>query len=350
MKPLFLASLLLLSASSIWAQTTVNAGAKASGNVQSVTISFLNPQNAGDTNIITVHWCYAVGCNTVAPAGFGPSVNDTATTMYNPDCMPVANGVNAIMYRGFTSAAVTNAVTVSFPSAVAYVQVFVNEQKGTWYFDGCGKQYVKGPGIVSIPAQNAVTTGDLVYGWLSGGTTTTTTAGTGFTLANQLTTYSDEVGIPAKPVATFNYASATSALGIMAAYKSTPPLAANMNFTANVKLLWDDGTPVSGTLQALQWQNGTMVLMTPNTGLDATGAASLPVTVNTTAQNTAGWLRIIFDLLDANGNVVCQTTNTVCVQMQQDFPPQMLAAIPPTIPVTLKLSKSSYTLVSWSFN
>jgi len=88
----------------------------------------------------------------------------------------------------------------------------------------------------------------------------------------QASLFTDEIGTPSVPVATFNYASSNSALGIVVAYKSTPPLAANMNFTVNATLLWDDGTPVTGTLEALQWQNGSYVSMTPNTGLDATGA------------------------------------------------------------------------------
>lgn len=348
---------LLAFASQASAQTVNNAVAEDI-NTNTVSATYLNPQGAGDTNIVTVRYCMDINCSITPSIGFSPAIQDTANDAYILDCVGASGGVNVAVYRASTIASPTNKITVMFTTPVFFPGVYANEQKGLWTVDGCGNKYVKGPGVVTIAPKIPVSTGDLIYGWISEGTTgIATTPGAGFTGLNATARRLDEIGISTIGAATFNYNSTITAFGVMVAY--TPVVSTGPNFlpyTVNLTLLWDDSTPtvpdpVQGNVQALQLSAGIWKQITSTINLDANGAAILATQVDTNAVNAAGWITVFFSLLDpAGGGTLCKVGTPVCVQTTQSFPPQLLATLPINLPVVITLSKTNLAVVSWHFN
>lgn len=348
---------LLAFASQASAQTMNNASVENT-NTSIIAVTYPNPQSAGDTNIITIRYCMDANCSITPSAGFSPTLQDTAGDAYTLDCAGASGGVNVAVYRASTAASTINKITVTFPTPVFFPGMYANEQKGLWTFEGCGGKYVRGPGVVTITPTMPVTAGDLIYGWISEGSTgIVTTPGTGFTGLNTTARRLDEIGIPTTSAATFNYNSALTAFGVMVAYKPTASIGPNfLPYNVNLTLLWDDSTPtvpdpVQGNVQALQLSAGVWKQITSTTNLDPTGTAVLPIQVDANAVNSAGWVTVFFSLLDpAGGGTLCKVGTLVCVETTQSFPPQLLTTLPTNLPVVITLSKTTLAVVGWHLN
>lgn len=345
---------LLAFASQAQAQTVNNTSVEG-GNTSIIAATYPNPQSAGDTNIVTIKYCMDINCSVTPPAGFSPTLQDTASDAYILDCVGVSGGVNVAVYRASTATSSLNKITVTFTTPVFYPGMYANEQKGLWTFDGCGSKYARGPGIVTIIPTSSVTAGDLIYGWIAEGIAGSATPGVGFTGLNTIGRRLDEIGIPTTSAATFNYTSTITALGIMVAYK--PTISPNfLPYNVNLTLLWDDSTPtvpdpVQGNVQALQLSAGVWKQITSTTNLDPTGTAVLPIQVDANAVNSAGWVTVFFSLLDpAGGGTLCKVGTLVCVETTQSFPPQLLTTLPTNLPVVITLSKTTLAVVGWHLN
>lgn len=294
---------LLLFALPVRAQTpaAVNQG-MVQTSAASATVTWTHPQNQNDTNVLAVY-----GLGGLAGAKLGDAAGDA----YLQDCVS-ADGTKAI-YHAPTQSAQSNSIVLTLP-APNYIGILASEQKGQWALDTCGLGSASTTGlfaavVIAAPA-SPPQSGDLAYGFLEdqpGESMIEVPAA--FSVLNGRPApwwgaaaytgyFLDEVGT-GTPTFLLEPGTGPNSATILAAwYKPASAPVQPKNFTFSGSVLWNDGTPVQGTIQAQQFQASqvwnTLATVTP----DASGNISGTITVET---NFADLVTLNFILDDATG-------------------------------------------------